>query len=178
MNTDKVDIQLKGIPQTLLLPLIGRAKWCELPYSPIRDDRVLKLKQSINYNFDALEKKLTTNASWWWMARAYHFDEAIKNYLIAHPHATIVNLGAGLETAFYRVDNGLLNWVDLDVPEVIDLREKLLPPPTRVRYIAKSILDYSWMDDVKELGTDVFFFAGGFFMYFTPQQVKSCISWR
>lgn len=173
MSTEKINVDLKGVPQTLLLPLLGRAKCSRLTYSPIRDERAIKLLQSINYDFDTLAKQVGNQAIMWSMARAYHFDEAIKNYLKAHPYATIVNLGAGLETAFYRVDNGLLNWVDLDMPEVIALREKLLPPPARVRYLSKSVLDYSWMDDVKEFGTDVFFFAGGFFMYFTQQQVKS-----
>lgn len=173
MSVEKINIDLKGVPQTLLLPLAGRAKCSALSYSPIQDERAIKLTQSLNYDFDGLLKRIGNQGIMWSMARAYHFDQAIKNYLKTHPYATIVNLGAGLETAFYRVDNGLLNWVDLDVPEVIALREKLLPPPERVRYLSKSILDYSWMDDVKEFGTDVFFFAGGFFMYFTPQQVKS-----
>lgn len=172
MNTEKINVDLKGVSQTLLLPLLARAKYSQLPYSPIKDERAIKLTQSLNYNFEPIIKELG-NIPLWCMARAYHFDEAIKKYLRTHPYATIVNLGAGLETAFYRVDNGMLNWVDVDLPEVIALREKLLPPPTRVRYIAKSILDYSWMDDVKELSTDVFFFAGGFFMYFTPEQVKA-----
>lgn len=77
-----------------------------------------------------------------------------------------------METAFYRVDNGKLTWVDLDLPEVIELRQKLLPPPERVHTIAKSVLDFSWMEDVKKLGKNFFFFGGGFFMYFTEDQVK------
>lgn len=171
---EKINIELSGVPQTLLLPLFGRAESSKLNYSPLKDERAVQLVNTLNYDFATLKKKSHVMMLWS-MARAYQFDEAIKKYLHTHPYATIVNLGAGLETAFYRVDNGLCQWVDLDLPEVIHIRKKLLPPPPRVRYVAKSVLDYSWMDDVKELGTDVFFFAGGFFMYFTQQQVKSLL---
>lgn len=174
MMADKVDVDLTGVPQTLLLPLIGRAIFSQTPYSPIHDERAVKLTQTLNYDFDALLKRIGNAPTLWWIARAYHFDEAIKAFLKLHPRATIVNLGAGLETAFYRVDNGSLTWIDLDLPEVIELRKKLLPiPNNRVHYLAKSALDYAWMEDVKQYGNDVFFFAGGFFMYFQEEQVKS-----
>lgn len=172
MAMNKTTIDLDGVPQTLLLPLFGRAKFSLEGNSPFYDERAVALVQSLNYDFDQLSKRIGGFQPLWWMARAYHFDEAIKKYLKSHPNATIINLGAGLETAFFRVDNGKLNWIDLDLPDVITLREKLLPAPNRVHYIAKSIFDDSWMDDVKKFGEDYFFFAGGFFMYFTEAQVK------
>jgi O-methyltransferase involved in polyketide biosynthesis len=91
------------------------------------------------------------------------------------PKGTIVNLGAGLETAFYRVDNQKLTWIDLDLPEVISLRDKLLSNNDRIHQIAKSVLDYSWMDDVKKHSDECFFFAGGLFMYFTEEQIKALL---
>jgi O-methyltransferase involved in polyketide biosynthesis len=170
----KVSINLEGVSRTLLLPLLGRAKFSQEPYSPIHDERAVKLVNSLDYDFDHLQKqagKLTL----FWMARAYHFDNKIKEYLKNHPRAVIVNLGAGLETNFYRIDNGQLTWVDLDLPEVIELREKLLPPPPRVHYIAQSILDYSWIEDIKRYGADIFLLGAGFFMYFNETQVKSIL---
>jgi O-methyltransferase involved in polyketide biosynthesis len=169
---DKINVDLKKVPQTLLMPLYGRAKMSEQKYSPIHDKRAIKLVNSLDYNFSELAQRVGP-ATLFWVARAYQFDEAIKDYLRLYSDAVIVNLGAGLETAFYRVDNGTLTWVDLDLPEVINLRRELLPPPDRVHYIAKSILDYSWIDEVKTLGTHFLFFAGGLFMYFSEEQVKS-----
>jgi O-methyltransferase involved in polyketide biosynthesis len=169
---EKITVDLKGVPQTLLLPLLGRAKFSQKSYSPLHDQRAIDLVNSLDYDFNHLQKQVG-ETTLFWMARAYHFDEAIKHYLKIHPKAVIVNLGAGLETAFYRVDNRELTWLDLDLPEVIALRDKLLPPPPRVHYIAKSILDYSWIEEVKKYGKDVFFFAGGLFMYFSEEQVNS-----
>jgi len=172
MNSEKLAIKLDGVPQTLLMPLLGRAKFSEKSYSPIHDPLAIKLVESINYNFDELLTRITRSLGFW-MARAFHFDEAIKKFITKHPKGTIVNLGAGLETAFHRVDDGKLKWVDLDLPEVISLRNKLLPQSDRVNCIAKSILDFSWMNDIKEYGHEFFFFAGGLFMYFTEDEVKS-----
>jgi O-methyltransferase involved in polyketide biosynthesis len=174
---EKITIDLKGVPQTLLFPLIGRAKFSQESYSPIHDKKAIELVASLNYDFDKLLSVTNVRQSTlFWMARAYHFDEAIKTYLKKHPKAVIVNLGCGLDTTFYRTDNGQLLWIDIDLPDVIDLREKLLPPPNRVEYIKKSVLDFSWVDDIKQFGNDVFFFAGGFFMYFKEDQIKSIFS--
>jgi len=141
----------------------------------LSDEMAVELVRSLNYDFDHLLQRAGDFSASYWIARACHFDDAIKVYLESHPEATIINLGAGLDTAFSRVDNGQLTWVDLDLPQVIDLRQKLLPPPERVHYIAKSILDYSWMAEVKQFGDECFFYAGGVLMYFTEEQVKSLL---
>ncbi|OGV28064.1 MAG: hypothetical protein A3F18_05320 [Legionellales bacterium RIFCSPHIGHO2_12_FULL_37_14] len=170
-NLQKIDISLKGVPRTLIMPLLGRAKFSQKPYSPIQDKLAIQLVESLNYDFSCLEKQLG-NTSLYFIARAYHFDQAVKNYLRLHPNGSIVNLGAGLETAFYRVDNKKLSWIDLDLPEVIELRQKLLPQSSRVYPIAKSVLDFSWMDEVKNHGREFLFFAGGLLIYFREKEVK------
>lgn len=171
---DKKKIDLTGVPQTLLLPLIGRAKYSKMPYSPIYDDKAIQIVESLYYDFDRLlNVKNVKQTTLFWIARAYHFDNAIKNYLKDYPAATIVNLGCGLDTTFHRINNGRLSWVDIDLPDVIKLRNDLLAPTNQEKYIMKSILDFSWIEEVKQQGKDVFFFAGGVFMYFTHEQVKS-----
>jgi len=80
--------------------------------------------------------------------------------MIKHPRASVVNIGAGLDTTFYRVDNGLIHWYDLDLPAVFDIRRRLLPEPDRVTYIAKSFLDPSW-PRTSHTEDGVFMIAGG-----------------
>lgn len=168
---------LEGVPQTLLLPLIGRAKFSRKPYSPICDDKAIELVNSLDYDFEKLlQIKSVKHSTLFWIARAYHFDVAIKKHLKKYPDALIVNLGCGLDTSFNRVDNGQLNWLNIDLPEVIQLRNKLLSPSTREHSIEKSILDLSWMTDIKDYGNHPFFFAGGVLMYFTNEQVKSIVT--
>lgn len=175
MTIDKINFDLTGVPHTLLFPLLGRAMVSQDKKSSFHDARAINLIQSLNYDFDNLLQKMESFSSSmsWAGDRALYFDNEVKKYIETFPNATIVNLGAGLETAFYRVDNGHLTWVDLDVPEVISLRKKLLPPQKRMHYISKSIFDYTWMDEVKKFGNDIFFFAAGLFVYLNPEQVKS-----
>lgn len=171
---EKIDLNLTGIPKTLLLPLWARACFSLKPYSPIHDALSIQLIQKINFDFQNLSKKIG-NMTLFWVARANYFDQAIRHFLELHPDGTIVNLGAGLETAFYRIDNRRLQWIDIDLPEVINIRKELLPQHTRVHMIAKSLLDYSWMEDVKKFGKHFFFFAGGVFMYFAPEDVEGLL---
>ena len=67
------------------------------------------------------------------------FDNAIRRVLRRKPDATVVALGEGLETQFWRVDNGRVRWVTVDLPESIALREQVLP--TASETIAASALD-------------------------------------
>ena len=53
----------------------------------------------------------------------------------------MVALGEGLETQFWRVDNGSVLWLTVDLPEVVELRRQLLPSDPRARAIAGSALD-------------------------------------
>ena len=83
----------------------------------------------------------------------------------------MVNLGAGLDATFYRVDNGIIHWYDLDLPAVIDMRLKLLPEPDRVTYVAKSLLDPSWCKDINT-EDGVFMIASGAFQFFEESEMK------
>jgi hypothetical protein len=46
-------------------------------------------------------------------------------FIEKHPEATIVNIGCGLDTTFSRIDNGKIQFYELDLPDVIALRKNL-----------------------------------------------------
>jgi O-methyltransferase involved in polyketide biosynthesis len=83
----------------------------------------------------------------------------------------VVNLGAGLDATFYRVDNGLIHWYDLDLPAAIDVRRRFFPEPDRVTYIAQSLLDPSWCKDINT-ENGVFMIAEAVFQFFDEAQMK------
>ncbi len=111
--------------------------------------------------------------------RARSFDDAIKKYIGVHPSATVVNIGCGLDTAFSRVDNGQIRWYDLDLPDSIAMRRKLIPETSetaRCKVIQKSVLDLSWFESVdfsKERG--IFFITGGLLYYFKEEEVAMLV---
>lgn len=81
-----------------------------------------------------------------------------------------ISIGCGLDTRYHRVKHGTIKWYNLDFPEVIQLRRKLLFEGKAVRYIGKSALDISWVDDVEE-NEHVLIILEGILMYFTNEEV-------
>lgn len=81
-------------------------------------------------------------------------------------------MGAGLDTTFSRVNNGILNWYNIDLPNVIELRKKLLPESDKEKCIAKSFLGISWFGDIRKDYDNVFIFTGGLFAYFDESDLR------
>jgi O-methyltransferase involved in polyketide biosynthesis len=180
-DNKNIKIPLKGVQETLLLPLWARAKENEKKKPYLLDPKASEIMLRIDYDFRRLEKALTQGAfgkdhTAIFMIRNKYFDDAINKFLVGHPGATVVNIGAGLDTTFYRVDNGSLSWYDLDLPDVIDLRRKILPETNRSKCIARSVLDFSWFDDIGPVQDGLFLFAGGSLFYLKEQDVKRLFS--
>jgi len=187
MNRGKVKITLSDVSQTLLAPLWGRAQLSKEYSSLFYDAKAVELVEKIDYDFSTSDvpflgilftAALKDDISLFSLGslRAKQFDDKIRAYIAEHPHASVISLGAGLDTTFYRVDNGSIHWYDLDLPAVIEIRRRLLPEPERVTYIAKSLLDPSWCGDIKHTEDGVFMIAGGLFYYFEEAQVKQFFS--
>ena len=68
------------------------------------------------------------------MIRSEIFDERVERFISNNPNGAILNLGAGLDARFQRVDNGSIRWFDLDFPDVIGIRDQLLPASDRVTH--------------------------------------------
>ncbi len=169
---------LEGVPKTLLLPLWARAK-AGRQSSPILIDRQaegivqsLSACQEYANAFDEMDRVLERFYQLSHLIRARCIDDEIVAFLQDHPQATIVNLGAGLDTTFDRVDNGSLTWYDLDLPEVIALRHQYIPETARSSYIAKSVLDSSWFDDIGEARNGLLFVACGLLFFLSASQAK------
>jgi len=108
--------------------------------------------------------------------RAKQFDHKIQAYIAEHPSASVVNIGAGLDTTFYRIDNRLIHWYDLDLRPVINVRNQLFPETNTTKCIAKSLLDPSWCKSIKQTKDEVFMIVGGVLMYFGEAQIKQFFS--
>jgi methyltransferase (TIGR00027 family) len=108
--------------------------------------------------------------------RAQKYDEYSLNFLFEHPEGIIVNLGCGMDTRFFRIDNGKVEFFDIDLPELIDFKQQLIAPGERYHLIASSIFDYGWMDEVSAAGPrPILFLAEGVFMYLEPDRVRDLV---
>lgn len=160
-------LNLTGIPETMLWTLHNRAGEARRPDALLRDSECLRIYDCIGYDFARSFGKPDTSHP----MRSRIFDDAVRPWLAAHPGGTVVELGAGLETQFSRVDDGRVKWLCVDVPEAIAVRERFLPTTERCRHVPKSALDLRWLDEV-DGGRGIFVSAQGLFMYFEEADVK------
>ena len=92
------------------------------------------------------------------------------------PRLVLVNIGEGLDNRFARVDNGRMSCLDLDLPEVMRLRANFTPETRRRRLVPKSVLDYTWMDEVDLSDRTMVLVAEGVLMYLPPEDVRRLFS--
>ncbi len=158
-----------GVPATMLWTLRNRAVWSSGP-NPILDDPLaVELHRTVLAPYDNFGKPSQSHP-----LRALAFDRVIAEFLNTHDDATVVALGEGLQTTYWRLGRPEVNWLSIDLPEVIDLRERLLPKEPRVRHVPASALDRSWMDAVPA-GSPTIVSAEGLLMYFDPGDARALI---
>jgi O-methyltransferase involved in polyketide biosynthesis len=111
------------------------------------------------------------------LLRNREFDRYAQDFLRRHPEAVAVHIGCGLDSRFERVDNGRVEWYDLDLPHVIELRRKLIGDEReRYHFLACSALEDAWMEAMSALRQRFFLFmAEGVFPYLEEAQVKSLV---
>jgi len=169
------DILFEGtIQETMLGPLWARATYSKL-YPEILDDRKSsEIINEIDYDFTKIQQYLGEWRSIGLLVRARNIDNAVIKYIEKFPEATIVNVGAGLDTTFFRVDNGSIKWYDLDLPDAIEFRKRYIPESNRCSFISKSAFDYSWFEDVEfSLNKGIFIIAAGFVYYFKESEIST-----
>ncbi|MET0341377.1 MAG: class I SAM-dependent methyltransferase [Polyangiales bacterium] len=165
------EINLSGVPETMLWTLYNRANEAKRPAGLLVDPACVRVYEAISYDYRSSFGKPDGSHA----LRSRIFDEALRPWLAAHPGGTVVELGAGLETQFQRCDNGAVNWVCVDVPEAIDARERFFAPSERCRHLRRSALDLSWIDEA-DGSRGVFVTAQGLFMYFEEAEVRRLVT--
>ncbi len=132
----------------MLLPLWGRGLYSRLYPELLEDPYTEKLYRQVRHDFSDIEGAMGEYGGLAYLVRARKFDLALLDHLEDHPRAVVVNLGAGLDTTFSRVDNGLIRWFDLDLPDAIAFRQKLILGSERGACLARSAFDQSWFDEI------------------------------
>jgi O-methyltransferase involved in polyketide biosynthesis len=166
-------LQLEDVSETTLWTLYHRACEAARPDCVLHDPMAVELVKTIDFPF---EERFGASTTWsqWQALRARTFDREIRRFLCDHDEATVVALGEGLETQFWRVNEGKLRWVSVDLAPVIELRRQLLPGAPNVELVESSVVDGSWLDAV-ESSTGVLVTAQGLLMYLEPAQVHALI---
>src|SRR5512136_2726829 len=171
---------LSGVAETLLITLYIRAMESQRPDALIKDERAEALVRQLDQ--ETLRKTLALTDDFSRVAvilKGREFDRFAQDFLARHPDAVVVHIGCGLDTRFERVAerNGRVEWYDLDLPDVIELRRRLVGGEgARHHFLACSVLDSAWLEAVSTHPQRPFLFlAEGVFMYFEEAQVKALV---
>ncbi len=162
---------LGDVQETLLIPLHFRARETARPDAIVRDPEAVRIVAAIDYDFARFDEARIVGLDC--IIRSEIFDERVRAFIERHPDAVIINLGAGLDARFRRVDNGRIRWFDLDLPDAIELRDRFLPAGERVTHLAMSMFDAAWLEQVAAPpGTPVLVIAEGLFCYCEEADIR------
>jgi O-methyltransferase involved in polyketide biosynthesis len=164
-------VDLEGVPETMLWTLYLRAAEAARPDSVIDDPRAVDLVDAIDFPFEGRFGRDVGVAGQWQALRSRVFDDAVRRFQAECPGGTVVALGDGLETTFWRTDDGRQRWLSVDLPETASVRRALLGVDARRRIWAGSALDDGWMDELAG-APGVLLIAQGLLMYLDPADVR------
>lgn len=172
----KYHIEKNSVQETLIIPLYGRKKCAQKFPQLYSDETATCLIEQIDYDFSEAEKKSNSFMQEFGFLeiamRQNDLAYEVKQYLKSHPKAAVVNMGCGLDNTGRNCDNGFCHIYNIDFPDVIEVRNHLLPAGEREKNIAADLKDTSWFDEINANG-GVIFFAAGVFYYFLTEEVKT-----
>ncbi|NLA51413.1 MAG: class I SAM-dependent methyltransferase [Alcaligenaceae bacterium] len=156
----------------LLLTPYARSIDSQKPCPIINDEYATKLVEQIDYDFRIFDYIPTTSVGV--ALRSVHFDKVTSDFISSHKNPIIVIVGCGLDTRKQRLNkiSEQAFFYQLDLPEVISLREQLLPPTTNEKYISGCLLEPEWKDMLLNSHPDgeFIFLVEGVLMYFTEDE--------
>lgn len=175
----KYHIEKNTVQETLVIPLFGRLVCSERFPQLFSDPDAKRICDSLDYDFTEKRKKMESPTGLFGALevaqRQYDLRCEIEAYLKEYPKAAVVNLGCGLDDTFSKVDNGQCHGYNMDLPDVIRVRNELLPVGFREKNIACDLNELSWMDTIEATNGAVFF-AAGVFYYFKIEDVRRLFS--
>lgn len=179
-------MKLLDVSKTAILTLVIRAAELEQKTPNIKDpmalillDRLMSKASEEEKNWILKNKKRYGSIVYSYdrksvIRRQKKFDNIVNKYISDNPGCTVIELGCGFNTRFWRIENKKCKYIEIDLPEVIELKKELLLNHLNYQLIGCSVLDTSWIEEVTSKGKSNFLFiAEGLFMYLTEPEVAS-----
>lgn len=155
-----------GVSETMLLTLWGRAATAMKDHPVLNDREAVAAVRRIDFDFRGKFGRPSLDPA----IRAKWSDSLLRDFLVRYPDAQVIALGDGLETQFWRVDNGRLHWFSVDLPEATSVRRQVLPAHPRNELVDASIVESEWLQIVSSSRPTIIT-ANGVLMYLQPEDV-------
>jgi O-methyltransferase involved in polyketide biosynthesis len=160
-------VDLSGAPETMLATLYARALDADADHPILHDTYAKEIVARIDYEWD--KTGITARKAPSVVIRSARFDTWAGQFLAAHPEATVLHVGCGLDSRALRLRPGPgVEWYDVDYPEVIALRERFYPPGASYRLLPASVTELDWLS-VISTDRPVLLLGEGLTMYLTEK---------
>jgi methyltransferase (TIGR00027 family) len=169
---------LSKVAETSLLTLYLRAVESQRADALIKDERAMALLGQMHHDFSWVKLlPLSELDKLALILRSLEFDRYACDFLAQHANALVVHIGCGLDSRFERVDDGHVHWYDLDFPDIIELRRKLLGDEGKRHHgLACSACDKAWLASlIAQRRRPMLFLAEGVSMYMDEAQFKALV---
>ncbi|PID58802.1 conjugal transfer protein [candidate division KSB3 bacterium] len=165
-------ITTQSVSSTLYIPLTGNIYTSKHFQELLFDEKALELEQALPQ--DKLSK---IHNEYYYLASAsryYNMDVEIKAFITKHQECNIINIGAGLDTAYYRIKSKTATFYEIDLPPVIAERRRLMPEQENDIYIEASFLDVdNWIKHIQDKTLPTLLIISGVFYYFKEEEVDT-----
>ena len=136
----------------------------------ICDRKSVEIIDRINYDFSKYNSPINQALI---AIRTEIIDEFVKSFIQQHSSVTVVSLGTGLCTRFFRLDSSSTQWIAIDLPQVKPVWDGLIGETERHQYLAYSVIDLNWITKVKQIASEkILFIAEGLLMFLSETEVK------
>lgn len=170
----KIKVELGDIQKTLLMPVWARAVETKKENPILVDMTALEIIDTVDFDFSHMTDNLSEISQIAWIARCKRFDLIVNNFIYYHPRGTVVNIGCGLDTTYERISCNSVQWYDLDLPDVIELKKKFQKETDNRKYISSSFLDTKWFDNIV-IKDRILIISAGVFVYFEEFEIRDFV---
>lgn len=161
---------------TELFPIKLLADWTKKYPEDVNDEWALKFIYDNKFDFSKLPVSINKTSNLFLAATTSACDQIVKKYILEYPNCTVVNIGCALENTFSRMDNGRIQWYNIDTHNVISVRRAMYGERKREKTIGRAIMNFTWLDEVVcDRNKGVLFICKDVFPYMKFNQVKNLI---
>lgn len=164
-------ITLSGVPETMLQTLYARARQSQSKRPLFQDKKAEEIVAKIDYDFS--EAKRDKQMERVVVSRTVVLDKMVREFLEKHPDTTVINMACGMDSRCYRNDGNFYRWYNIDLPDVMEIRNRFMEESERISHIGASVMDESWVSKIEVLpGKQVLVIIEGLTMYLSEEKIK------
>lgn len=158
----------QGVEDTLYIPLYARIYASKNFSNYFYDVKALSLEKDL-----PLLSNMRDTPEYFNMAsvcRQQTIDKKIVRFLEDNHACNVVFLGAGLETAYFRIGNKVANFYEVDLEHVIAVRERFLGHGENEILIGCDMFSMKWAEYL-DTSKHTLIVLAGVFQYFTKDKI-------